>query len=708
MQDRKIRLGSLFIAFIITLTMVLPVQAAPFMDMSGHWAEQDVNLMSARGIINGDGNGRFFPNQSVSRQESVALMIGLMGKQSEASILAAQYQPEVQAPKGMSDWARGYLLCALGQGLISSDDWQKLDWGKPAERQEVSMWLAKAMKRLPRTADAQKVLARFGDAEEVDPAKAAYIASLVQDGVIAGADGRINPKQSISRAELVTMLSRADASYQGYTKPSTTGTGSIYNPAPMVPDLSSPYTPSPYQPGAYDPYSPYSAPSHQGYQSYDPYAPAYQDSAYREGRIISIDWYRGNLEISENGVYRQFSLASALVRDYDTSSSYRSRAPQNGDWVEFNASGNQVTSLYLYNDRRGSNNSNYNEDVDVYYGRLDKVYRDEITLRSAEKWRGSSSFGSYTSSKTFDAGRNASIYYNGRSLSDIKDLERYVDDYSYVFVAVERNDDQALMVYAFDSSRSSYSGRIDKLDTRNREFELSSYSRTFRYDDGTIIVRNGRLSDDRDLEEDRYAYVWTDGSNDAAFIAVGSSSYYDEDDGLRILKTGMKAAYPSSKKIELDSSSADWLRDIGWDDDRVSVRSRSVYLNESKVFYAEHGKYTYVSTDSDLQKVKDTSLRTSVYMIYDQNTEDVDVLWMFENSIKINDGLSGWVQNVGTESFKVGDKTVCFTEDTYFIDQYGNSLYSRDLKKDQYDYVRVVAYENEKAYQAIAVLAYDR
>ncbi|MGV2806259.1 pullulanase, partial [Clostridium perfringens] len=46
-----------------------------FVDLTGHWAEQAVKELSAKHIVNGTGDTKFSPNQSLTRAQFAAMLV---------------------------------------------------------------------------------------------------------------------------------------------------------------------------------------------------------------------------------------------------------------------------------------------------------------------------------------------------------------------------------------------------------------------------------------------------------------------------------------------------------------------------------------------------------------------------------------------------------------------------------------------------------
>ena len=70
-MNRKL---GIIILLVIKLLSTTTVFGARFSDMSGHWAENVVNEMATKGILNGFGDGTFKPNNSVTREQFAKIL----------------------------------------------------------------------------------------------------------------------------------------------------------------------------------------------------------------------------------------------------------------------------------------------------------------------------------------------------------------------------------------------------------------------------------------------------------------------------------------------------------------------------------------------------------------------------------------------------------------------------------------------------------
>ena len=69
------RIISLLLVLSIILCSSASVFAHEFTDVTGHWAEEEINFAYEIGMINGDGDGKFRPDDTITRAEFVKMLI---------------------------------------------------------------------------------------------------------------------------------------------------------------------------------------------------------------------------------------------------------------------------------------------------------------------------------------------------------------------------------------------------------------------------------------------------------------------------------------------------------------------------------------------------------------------------------------------------------------------------------------------------------
>jgi len=168
-------------------------------DTSGHWAESTLNEWQAKGLLKGYEDGTMRPNNDVSKAEFIALVNRVFGYYIESE----KNYVDIQENK----WYSKDSKIAKANGYL---EWYKDSALQPEEsilREEVFVILATIMQLEPST-DLSGI-AGFSDRDELSNWSLTYIDALISNGYVKGnPDNTIDPSNSITRAEAITMLDR--------------------------------------------------------------------------------------------------------------------------------------------------------------------------------------------------------------------------------------------------------------------------------------------------------------------------------------------------------------------------------------------------------------------------------------------------------------------------------------------------------------------
>ncbi len=193
----KKKLLSLALAALLAASSFVGASAATFSDTAGHWAESAIERWSGYGVINGY-NGRFMPNDKITRGEMAVILDKLMGYQVAAEntfhdLKAGMYYTEP-------------ILKANAAGAMNGDGKGGVRPTANITRQEAAVLIANAL-------GVGKSSSRltFSDAASVASWAYGYVAALADRGIVSGETFR--PAAAITRAEVVTMLDNAISLY---------------------------------------------------------------------------------------------------------------------------------------------------------------------------------------------------------------------------------------------------------------------------------------------------------------------------------------------------------------------------------------------------------------------------------------------------------------------------------------------------------------
>ncbi len=178
-----------------------PADDKLFHDIDGHWAEDSINAMAEKGVVQGD-NGSFRPDASISRAELVTMVV------------RALQLPVSDTDTGFSDvaengWYASYVKAALKAGIISADTVFRPNDQVTREEMAKILSVANSLYK-QQTLDLSGMDSlSYADASSVSDWAKAYIGYASKHGLMNGMENnQFVPKASATRAQVVTVLDR--------------------------------------------------------------------------------------------------------------------------------------------------------------------------------------------------------------------------------------------------------------------------------------------------------------------------------------------------------------------------------------------------------------------------------------------------------------------------------------------------------------------
>ncbi|MFF2093342.1 immunoglobulin-like domain-containing protein, partial [Paenibacillus sp. NPDC058174] len=178
-----------------------------FNDVAGHWAQNAVNDMGSRMIIEGTGGGQFSPNRHITRAEFTAIIVRALGLKLENGSMPFS---DVKT----TAWFSSAIQTAYAYGLIGGDNDGTFRPNDKITREQAMVILSKAMKisGLKSKLSAQPgdaILRLFTDASEVSAWAQSSVADNIQAGIVSGKSAtQLAPKDYMTRAEVATIIQR--------------------------------------------------------------------------------------------------------------------------------------------------------------------------------------------------------------------------------------------------------------------------------------------------------------------------------------------------------------------------------------------------------------------------------------------------------------------------------------------------------------------
>ena len=212
MKMKKIFAAVVSVAMLATSAM--PAFAKSFPDTTGHWAENAVSVWSDNGIVNGDDQGNFRPNDSITRAETATILDNMIGYTKQSV--------KVFSDVSKSDWF-AYSISRLYQaGVITGYEDGTIAPNNSISRQEAVVMMSRAFGFETDDADTA-VLDSFSDKDLIGDWSANAIAFMAERGYVQGNDGQFRPTAQITRAEIVTIVNNIVGVYANGTQSTYSG-----------------------------------------------------------------------------------------------------------------------------------------------------------------------------------------------------------------------------------------------------------------------------------------------------------------------------------------------------------------------------------------------------------------------------------------------------------------------------------------------------
>lgn len=175
-----------------------------FNDIGGvPWAKNAINILSAKGIVNGRNESEFAPNDLILREELVKLLIQGFGIISSTGNLLPFEDVSPTA------WYYEYIIRAYTLGITSGTSATSFGVGNAVTRQDMAVLIVNALKCAGFTPEPNTEDFVFADDDKIaDYAKEA-VYTLAKAGLINGmGDNTFAPTNSATRAEVAVLLYR--------------------------------------------------------------------------------------------------------------------------------------------------------------------------------------------------------------------------------------------------------------------------------------------------------------------------------------------------------------------------------------------------------------------------------------------------------------------------------------------------------------------
>ena len=164
------------------------------------WAENAIEVMASKGVINGTSNTTYSPANNITRGDFMVLLVKALGLNAKTE-------------GNFDDVAEGsyyYNAVAIAKelGITTGVGDNKFDPKANISRQDMLVLAEKAMRIADKTllSGSAADIESYSDAAQIAGYAQNSIASMVKEGIITGSENMLNPKQKATRAETAVII----------------------------------------------------------------------------------------------------------------------------------------------------------------------------------------------------------------------------------------------------------------------------------------------------------------------------------------------------------------------------------------------------------------------------------------------------------------------------------------------------------------------
>ncbi len=206
MKKNKSRIvRQIFLSLLVIILLQTTSFAKDFKDVkSDHWAYYQIKQLALDGIISGNTDGSFRPNEQITRSQFAKILAGTF----KLEIKPRRY--ETYRDVKMTDWVHPYVeaLADYMLGYKSSDGAYNFKGDMPALREEMAAAIVK-IKGFDKKEPKEETLNQFIDKDQISDNLKKYVAIAVEKKIMKGDGRKFNPKGALTRSEATMMIYNA-------------------------------------------------------------------------------------------------------------------------------------------------------------------------------------------------------------------------------------------------------------------------------------------------------------------------------------------------------------------------------------------------------------------------------------------------------------------------------------------------------------------
>jgi uncharacterized protein YjdB len=178
-----------------------------YSDLTGHWAQNTIMEMAARGIISGYPDKTFRPDNSITRAECASIMARALNLEVDTTTALDSFSDAADIPQ----WAKKSLAAVVNEGLLKGypgdDGGIVLSAQNNITRQELAVIISRIITQ--KLGEQTKAELTFADNDKIAAWAQEDIKVAIAKGIVKGyEDNTFQAANNVTRAECAAMISR--------------------------------------------------------------------------------------------------------------------------------------------------------------------------------------------------------------------------------------------------------------------------------------------------------------------------------------------------------------------------------------------------------------------------------------------------------------------------------------------------------------------
>lgn len=166
------------------------------------WAADEINFLNKKKIISGYEDNTFRPNNAITREEFVTVIINAVG------IVPIENLENHFEDVKKDAWYEKFVITAVNQGYVSGIGETVFGTGENISRQDAAAIVYRVIKDIER--EKTREYSEFADAGTISDYAKEAVKCMYEYSIINGSDGNMfNPKNNLTRAEAAKMIYNA-------------------------------------------------------------------------------------------------------------------------------------------------------------------------------------------------------------------------------------------------------------------------------------------------------------------------------------------------------------------------------------------------------------------------------------------------------------------------------------------------------------------